>query len=97
MIAGGLPGAAPASWWSTASSGGARPGRALELWLIEGDDPPVSLGVLPDTEATVLQVDAAVAAALPGGVLAVSDEPPGGSPTGQPTGDVLATGQVEET
>ncbi|MWD30275.1 hypothetical protein E0K89_022695 [Aquicoccus sp. SCR17] len=77
--------------------GGARPGRALELWLIEGDNPPVSLGVLSDTEATVLQVDAAVAAALPGGVLAVSDEPPGGSPTGQPTGDVLATGQVEET
>lgn len=27
-------------------------------------------------------------------VLALSDEPPGGSPTGAPTGDVLAVGEV---
>jgi anti-sigma-K factor RskA len=30
-------------------------------------------------------------------VLAVSDEPPGGSPTGAPTGPVLATGQMHST
>ena len=33
-------------------------------------------------------------ASLAGGVLAISDEPDGGSPTGLPTGAVLATGQV---
>jgi len=32
-----------------------------------------------------------VAALMQGGILAVSDEPEGGSPTGAPTGDILAT------
>jgi anti-sigma-K factor RskA len=30
-----------------------------------------------------------------GAVLAVSVEPPGGSPTGQPTGPVVATGDLK--
>jgi len=32
-----------------------------------------------------------------GAVLAISDEPEGGSPTGAPTGDVLAVGPVQES
>jgi len=73
--------------------GVAAPGRALELWAIPRDQAtPISLGVLPDDPSAVLPVDAELAAAMVGPTLAVSDEPAGGSPTGAPTGPVLATG-----
>ncbi len=75
-------------------AGTAPEGRVLELWLIAGQDAPVSLGVLPDQDAARLEVDPAIGARMAGGVLAISDEPPGGSPTGAPTGSVLATGSV---
>lgn len=76
-------------------AGAARPGRALELWLIaDGADAPVSLGVLPETSEARIDLPPALAAQLVGGVLAISDEPPGGSPTGAPSGDVLAVGPV---
>lgn len=74
--------------------GGARTGRALELWVIAGEDAPQSLGVLPDTARAVLDVPAALRPQLDGAILAISDEPPGGSPTGAPTGDVLAAGPI---
>lgn len=78
-------------------TGAARPGRVLELWLIaEGAEAPVSLGVLPDETPAIIEVSEDLAAQLQGGVLAVSDEPPGGSPTGAPTGDVLAAGAVTD-
>jgi anti-sigma-K factor RskA len=76
-------------------AGGPPQGRDLQLWLIAGNDAPVSLGVLPAQAMVALQVPAAVSARLaPDAVLAVSDEPPGGSPTGQPTGAVLAMGPL---
>ena len=76
-------------------AGTARPGRALELWLIaEALGPPVSLGVLPQGRATTLRLPARLADVLAGATLAVSDEPLGGSPTGRPTGEVLAAGPV---
>ena len=75
-------------------AGDARAGRVLELWLIAGDNPPVSLGVLPAAQTAELAVDPSLIPALRSGTLAVSDEPPGGSPTGLPTGDVLALGPV---
>ena len=76
-------------------AGGARPGRVLELWLIaDGSSVPVSLGVLPDQAATDITLPAALGDAIAGGTLAISDEPPGGSTTGAPTGDVLAAGAV---
>ena len=80
----------------TRTTGQVAAGRAQELWLIEGDNAPVSLGVLPAAAEAVFQVDPTLAARLKGGVLAISDEPPGGSPTGAPTGAVLAVGQVSE-
>ncbi|QIE44067.1 hypothetical protein G5B38_00175 [Pseudohalocynthiibacter aestuariivivens] len=75
-------------------AGGAADGRALELWLIAGDNAPVSLGVLPEDQIASLTIPEALRAGLDGGVLAISDEPPGGSPTGAPTGAVLAVGAV---
>lgn len=77
-------------------SGAAAAGRSFEFWLIADGDAPVSVMVWPasaETEAIVLPAD--LSAKLPGAVLAISDEPEGGSPTGQPTGAVLAVGQVQ--
>lgn len=75
-------------------AGDAAPGRTLELWLIEGDNPPVSLGLLPAERRGQIRVPPDLAPRFRNAVLAVSDEPPGGSPTGTPTGAVLATGPV---
>jgi len=77
-------------------AGGAAPGRALELWLIAGEDAPVSLGVLPEDTRAVLPVPDALRDRFAGSALAISDEPEGGSPTGAPTGDILAVGQVRD-
>ncbi len=74
--------------------GAAAPGRALELWLVAGDDAPVSLGVLPEAREARLSVPENLRIKIAGGVLAISDEPPGGSPTGVATGAVLATGAI---
>lgn len=76
-------------------AGGARTGRALEVWLIAGDYPPISLGVWPtgETKATF-----AITQDIPWKIedctLAISDEPLGGSQTGVPSGDLLAVGPV---
>ncbi|MGR3341716.1 MAG: anti-sigma factor [Paracoccaceae bacterium] len=76
-------------------AGQAVPGRVLELWLIaDGASGPVSLGVLPSSETATITISDEHIAALAGGTLAISDEPPGGSPTGQPTGAILAVGKV---
>jgi anti-sigma-K factor RskA len=77
-------------------AGSAAPGRALELWLIAGEDAPVSLGVLPDDVRAVLAVPDTLRDRFAGSALAISDEPEGGSPTGAPTGDILAVGQVRD-
>lgn len=63
-----------------------------ELWLIT-DDGPVSLGVIPKV-GEERRIYAARAGFASGKVLAVSLEPRGGSPTGQPTGPVVSTGAV---
>ena len=69
-------------------------GRDLQLWLIPaGATRPVSLGVIRATTPQRLSVAASVAASLgPNATVALSIEPIGGSPTGLPTGQVIATG-----
>lgn len=68
--------------------------QSLELWLIAGEDAlPVSLGVLDASGHGRILVDEPLRAELAeGAVLAVSLEPQGGSPSGQPTGPVIAAG-----
>ena len=79
------------------TSGAAPPGGSLELWMIEGGNPPVSLGVLPDTPLARVPLPRELADRIgPGTTLAVSSEPLGGSPTGAPTGPVLAAGPVAD-
>lgn len=72
------------------------PGRSHELWVIPADGTPRSIGLLPAATALHLRVSEAMARQLAEGVtLAVSLEPAGGSPTGQPTGRVIAAGTLE--
>lgn len=72
--------------------------RVLELWSVppEGQGPPRSLGLLKADGVTVLPRDRLPPALLAGGtaLLAVSVEPPGGSPTGVPTGPVVYAGPL---
>lgn len=73
----------------------AQPGRSYQLWMLAGDAQPVPLMVWQreaENQRVVLGPEAAEV--MPGATLAVSDEPFGGSPTGLPTGEVLATGAV---
>jgi anti-sigma-K factor RskA len=69
----------------------AEAGRVYEIWLIEGDAAPVSLGLMDGPAIT-----RPVADMPPGATLAISLEPAGGSTTGAPTGPVLVTGIVTE-
>lgn len=66
-------------------------GHDYELWALPQGGTPVSLGVLPYRKSMQRRVLTAVQQrALASAVqLAVSIEPPGGSPTGQPTGAVV--------
>lgn len=66
-------------------------GHALQLWSMPPGGKPISLGLVAANGLTRLM--------LPSGAgniqkLGISLEPPGGSPTGQPTGPVLMTGDV---
>jgi anti-sigma-K factor RskA len=79
------------------TSGEAPSGRSLELWAIPEGEAPLSLGVLPDAPRARIPLTRELAARIgPGTTLAISDEPAGGSPTGAPTGAVLAAGPVSE-
>jgi anti-sigma-K factor RskA len=77
-------------------SGERAAGKDFELWMIEGRNPPVSMGVIPAGQTAHVTISPAVQERLAqGAVLAVSVEPAGGSPTGQPTGPVVATGDLK--
>lgn len=67
------------------------PANSFELWLLPDEGPPLSLGLLPlDDGAIETQIpDQLLAALTAASRLAISLEPAGGSPTGQPTGPVL--------
>lgn len=68
-------------------------GRAFELWAIApGAAQPQALGVVPANG--VLRLAIVPPAVRAGATLAISVEPPGGSPTGKPTGPVVFVGAV---
>jgi len=69
--------------------------HSAQAWLIGKDGKPHSLGLLPSNAAADLAIPAEFAASLgDGAVLAVSLEPESGSPTGLPTGPVIAQGKI---
>ena len=70
--------------------------RVPELWLIPADGKPRSLGLLQRRPRRHRRHPARTLRHLPtsDAVLAVSLEPQGGSPTGAPTGPVIAAGKL---
>lgn len=64
-------------------------GRSYELWAVEPDQPPASLGVV-DTVSLTRRLPYAA----DGLVFAISDEPQGGSPTGSATGGIIFSGPL---
>ena len=70
--------------------------RAYELWLIPpGGTRPHALGLIQPGQPVRLKIPSDLAGELtPDATLAVSLEPPGGSPTGLPTGPVIAAGRL---
>ena len=80
---------------AAASDMPADPGHAHELWMIPADGKPRSLGTMPGPKMRA-QLPMPMAGQLREGVtLALSIEPMGGSPTGLPTGPVIASGKLE--
>lgn len=72
-------------------------GRSAELWAIAEGGAPVALGLLDGGRPTRLVVAQAQRVLLRAGTtLAVSIEPPGGSPGAAPTGPVVAAGALSE-
>ena len=72
-------------------SGNPDPDHDYELWVIAGDSPPASLGVVSAVGQSEFLVPNDLRPHFAGTyTLAISDEPSGGSPTGAPTGEVLA-------
>lgn len=69
--------------------------RSLELWFVAAGAAPRSLGLIDADDRKRLAIPEALrGSALVGGILAVSVEPAGGSPTGAPTGPVVYSGML---
>ena len=69
--------------------------RAFELWLIPAGEKPHSLGLIDPSKPVKVTIPPDLKDRVDAqSVLAVSLEPPGGSPTGQPTGPVIANGKL---
>jgi anti-sigma-K factor RskA len=72
----------------------APPGKSYELWIIDAKlGAPRSLGLIGDTPrgASLSAYDPAIVASA---TYAVTVEPPGGSPTGQPSGTPVFVGKL---
>ena len=70
-------------------------GRSAQLWVIEGDSAPKPLGIFRAVAAGSYVAEARIGTVIaPGTILAISIEPIGGSPTGLPTGPVIASGSL---
>ncbi|MBH2756801.1 anti-sigma factor [Serratia ureilytica] len=67
-------------------------GKSLELWLIPVGHKPVSIGLV--NVKGVSQFYLADADLVKGTTIAISLEPLGGSPSKQPTGPVLYSGEL---
>ena len=69
--------------------------KSLEVWLIDGNKPPQSIGILPDNgNGEIIVTDEMRKSFTEGKTIAISIEPYGGAPGGAPTGPVIALGKT---
>lgn len=79
----------------TGSGSPAGDANDYELWFIEGDNAPISMGILTVGEAQSVAVGEDLRAQFEQGItLAVTREVAGGSPSGAPEGPIVAAGPV---
>ncbi|MEI6162673.1 MAG: anti-sigma factor, partial [Roseococcus sp.] len=72
---------------------GVEAGRVMQLWALpQGATAPTSLGLIP--ESGRFSVTPQGVRPEPGMLIEISLEPPGGSPTGRPTGPILFIGRL---
>ncbi|MBD0270687.1 MAG: anti-sigma factor [Acetobacteraceae bacterium] len=72
------------------------PDRVMQLWALpQGATAPTSLGLIPSGAGQYSASTAAIRPS-PGMLVEITLEPPGGSPTGRPTGPVLFIGRLSE-
>ena len=68
--------------------------RVMQLWALpQGATAPTSLGLIA-SEAGQHSVSTTAVRPEPGMLIEITLEPPGGSPTGRPTGPVLFIGRL---
>ena len=78
-----------------ALSGEAVPQKDYELWAIKGSNAPQSMGVIPVDAKSDIALSAKIKEGFgEGTILAITLEPKGGSPTGAPTGPIVAKGSA---
>lgn len=71
--------------------------KSMELWLIPKGEKPHSLGLIDPNRPLKVEVPKELLDRVNAdAILAVSLEPEGGSPTGQPTGPVIANGKLAQ-
>ena len=78
----------------TLTAGSAPPGRILQVWAHGPGEPAQSVGLWPEGESVRLPLPPEIAAVRGTLTLGVSEEPPGGSSTGSPSGRVFGTVDV---
>ncbi len=72
-------------------------GKSAQLWAIEGSKAPLPLGTFREASPGMYVAEAKLGTVIaPGTILAISIEPIGGSPTGAPTGPVIASGLLSK-
>lgn len=70
-------------------------GHSHELWVIPEGGKPIALGVIDAARPSRMTMPVEMAPHMNGrSTLAVSAEPLGGSPTGQPTGPIIGSGKL---
>jgi anti-sigma-K factor RskA len=69
--------------------------KSFEMWVLPKGQNPISLGVMDGKDVVTIDTDKLIGPDGSRATLAVSVEPLGGSPTGLPTGPVVASGQLQ--
>ena len=77
------------------TSGSPPDGRVLQIWGIAERQAPVSIGIIPADGTGRFSIPQELLGKYAGLLCAISEEPLGGSPTGQPTGPVLAAAPLQ--
>ncbi|WP_333712965.1 anti-sigma factor [Yoonia sp.] len=80
----------------TRTAGAAPEGRILQVWASGPGEPVMSVGLWPEGETVRLALPPTIAAVEGALTLGVSEEPPGGSPTGAPTGRIFGLVEIAD-